>query len=221
MEVHAKISREWRRRMLFLWAMILGIALWFLWDGYLAWPAEAERYAAYRELFGEEVPAGGDEDSPGPEVQREWREFTAEQGYPDSLPKERTAADLREQRLIGGTLFLLAIFFASWIAWNHTRSLRAEGDTVIAPSGRRVPLDQVVAVDRRKWDSKGIAYALYEEAGRRRKLALDDHKYVGAEAIVLEAERRLEKRRKETNRSEEEAIDGRGTARDKGGDAEG
>ena len=210
MEVHAKISREWRRRMLFLWAMILGIALWFLWDGYVAWPAEAERYAAYRELFGEDVPAGGDEDPPGPAVQREWRAFTAEQGYPDSLPKERTAADLREQRLIGGTLFVVALCFAVWIAWNHTRSLRAKGDTVLTPSGRQVSLDRVVGVDRRKWDRKGIAYALYEEEGRRRKLTLDDHKYAGAEAILLEAERRLEVRRRREETPEEAAAAGSG-----------
>jgi len=211
MEMHARISREWRRRMLFLWAMIFGIALWFLWDGYVAWPAEADRYAAYRELFGEEVPAGGDEESPGPEVLREWREWTAEQGYPESLPKERTAADLREQRLIGGTLFVLAVLFAAWIAWSHTRSLRAEGETLIAPSGRRVPVDQVFAVDRRKWDSKGIAYARYEEDGRRRKLALDDHKYAGAEAILLEVERRLQVRREEEDRTGRKASGHRET----------
>lgn len=191
MEVHAKISREWRRRMLFLWAMVFGIALWFLWDGYVAWPAEAERYAAFRERFGEEVPAGGDEDAPSAQVLREWREWAAEQGYPEALPKERTAADLGEQRMIGGTLLGLAVVFAAWIGWNHTRSLRAEGEVVISPGGRRVPLDAIVGMDRRKWDSKGIAYARYEENGRRRKLTLDDHKYAGAEAIVLEAERRL------------------------------
>jgi len=46
-------------------------------------------------------------------------------------------------------------------------------------------------MDRRKWVSKGIAYALYEENGKKRRLCLDDHKFAGCEAIIKEAESRI------------------------------
>ena len=42
MQVHARISREWRRRMIFMFAMIFGSGLWFLSDGYWMWPAETK-----------------------------------------------------------------------------------------------------------------------------------------------------------------------------------
>ena len=45
MEVVARISTQWRRRMLFMLFMIFGIAAWFLYDGYILWPNEAQRYA--------------------------------------------------------------------------------------------------------------------------------------------------------------------------------
>jgi hypothetical protein len=107
------------------------------------------------------------------------------------VPKERTPGDLAGQRWAGWVLFAGGVVFAAWVAWNHTRSVRAEGDIVIGASGERVPLDSIVEMDRHKWASKGIAYAIYEENGKRRRLTLDDHKFLGCEAIILEAEKRI------------------------------
>jgi hypothetical protein len=93
--------------------------------------------------------------------------------------------------------------------------VRAEGDWVTGASGERVHLDSIVEMDRHKWADKGIAYAIYEEGGKRRRLTLslrigfgyslfiyeeggkrrrltlDDHKFLGCEAIILEAEKRM------------------------------
>ena len=44
MEVNARISTEWRKRMLFMFFMIFGIAAWFLSDGYYFWPNEDKRF---------------------------------------------------------------------------------------------------------------------------------------------------------------------------------
>ncbi|MET0261452.1 MAG: hypothetical protein ABW223_01045, partial [Rariglobus sp.] len=49
----------------------------------------------------------------------------------------------------------------------------------------------IVEMDRHKWTNKGIAYAIYEVNGKRRRLCLDDHKFIGCEEIILEAERRI------------------------------
>ena len=91
--------------------------------------------------------------------------------------------------MMGGSLVFLA-----WIGWNHTRSVRAEGEIVIGASGERVELDSIVATDRKKWKNKGIAYAIYEVAGKQKRLCLDDHKFAGCEAILLEAEKRIKAR---------------------------
>jgi len=194
MEVTARISKEWRRRMLFMFFMIFGIAAWFLSDGYIFWPAEAERHEAYTRIVEEQIASGDAEDEASTSVRLAWQRYARENDFRADVPDERTGAAIREQKVIGWTMMVIALGFGAWIAWNHRLSIRAEGDTVIGASGQRVRLDDIVEIDRKKWKNKGIAYAIYEENGKRRRLTLDDHKFKGTEAIILEAERRIKER---------------------------
>jgi len=194
MEVNARISTEWRKRMLFMFFMIFGIAAWFLSDGYYFWPNEDKRFDEYTEILGGLVEAGKAEDAESSSVQIAWQRHAREQGYKSKVPKERTDSAIGEQRMIGCVMMWGSLVFLAWIGWNHTRSVRAEGEIVIGASGERVELDSIVATDRKKWKNKGIAYAIYEVAGKQKRLCLDDHKFAGCEAILLEAEKRIKAR---------------------------
>ena len=194
MEVNARISTEWRKRMLFMFFMIFGIAAWFLSDGYYFWPNEDKRFDEYTEILDGLVEAGKAEDAESSSVQIAWQRHAREQGYKSKVPKERTDSAIGEQRVIGWVMMGGSLVFLAWIGWNHTRSVRAEGEIVIGASGERVELDSIVATDRKKWKNKGIAYAIYEVAGKQKRLCLDDHKFAGSEAILLEAEKRIKAR---------------------------
>jgi hypothetical protein len=197
MEVNARISKEWRKRMLFMFFMIFGIAAWFLSDGYYFWPKENQRYEEYTAIKNALIEAGkaeADDEEESPALQIAWQRHAREQGYKSQVPKERTDAAIREQRAIGWVMMAGSLAFLGWIAWNHTRSVRAEGETIIGASGERVQLGSIVATDRKKWENKGIAYAIYEANGKARRLCLDDHKFAGCEAILLEAEKRIQAR---------------------------
>jgi hypothetical protein len=194
MEVNARISTEWRKRMLFMFFMIFGIAAWFLSDGYYFWPNEDKRFDEYTEILDGLVEAGKAEDAESSSVQIAWQRHAREQGYKTKVPKERTDSAIGEQRVIGWVMMGGSLVFLAWIGWNHTRSVRAEGEIVIGASGERVELDSIVATDRKKWKNKGIAYAIYEVAGKQKRLCLDDHKFAGCEAILLEAEKRIKAR---------------------------
>ena len=194
MEVNARISTEWRKRMLFMFFMIFGIAAWFLSDGYYFWPNEDKRFDEYTEILGGLVEAGKAEDAESSSVQIAWQRHAREQGYKSKVPKERTDSAIGEQRVIGWVMMGGSLVFLAWIGWNHTRSVRAEGEIVIGASGERVELYSIVATDRKKWKNKGIAYAIYEVAGKQKRLCLDDHKFAGCEAILLEAEKRIKAR---------------------------
>lgn len=195
MQVHARISKEWRRRMVFMFIMLFGSGLWFLYDGYVAWPAEAGRHEILRGMAERMIEAGEVKDSKellkDPALVRAWERYARENDLPPKVPKARSDGDLAGQRISAFVLLVASAIFAAWVAWNHRLSVRAEGDIVIGACGRRVHLDHIVEMDRSKWASKGIAYAIYEEDGRRRRLTLDDHKFLGCEAIILEAERRM------------------------------
>lgn len=198
MDVDARISKEWRRRMLFMFFMIFMIAAWFLSDGYIYWPKEGARHAEFLEVKNELIETGTlteevkDEDST--ELRVAWERYAREADYKPDFPKERTDASIREQRIIGWVMMVGSLLFGAWIAWNHKLRVRAEGETVIGASGQRVELDSITAIDRKKWKTKGIAYAIYESGGKERRLCLDDHKFKGCEAIILEAERRIKER---------------------------
>lgn len=201
MDVNAKISKEWRRRMLFMFCMIFGIAAWFMSDGYIIWPNEADRYAEFSEIRDELEAAGKPVEDDSHELRMAWERHARGVGYSAKMPKERTDSAIREQVVIGWVLMSVSVLFAGWIAWNHRLSIRAEGETIIGASGQRVELDSIVATDRKKWDNKGIAYAIYEVDGKQKRLCLDEHKFKGCEAILLEAERRIEARKGESPES--------------------
>lgn len=180
--------------MLFMFAMLFGFACWFLTDGYLIWPKEGERYEAYAAIRDRMLESGEAEDEESLELRVAWQKYAREADVSAKVPKERTPEAIQEQRTIGWFLIVVSLAFGAWVAWNHRRSIRAEGETVIGASGQRVALDSIIATDRKKWKNKGIAYAIYEENGKKKRLCLDDHKFAGAEEILLEAERRIKAR---------------------------
>ena len=194
MDVYARISKEWRNRMLFMFFMFFCIAGWFLWDGYVAWPSENERYGEFSRIAEEIIADGRALDVEGVEVRLAWERHAQAEGHTAKIPKERTAGDISQQLWIGGVMMTGTLLFLGWILWNHTRFIRASGDLITGASGEAVHIDSIISVDRRKWAKKGIAYGIYEEDGVRRRLVLDDHKFAGCEPIILEAERRISTR---------------------------
>lgn len=177
--------------MIFMFLMIFGSGLWFLSDGYLMWPKETARYEVYKPMAEQMIADGKAKDLKDPAVKREWERYAEKNDLPTKVPKERTPGDLAGQRITGWIMLAGAAIFGAWVAWNHKRSVRAEGDIVTGASGEQVHLDTIVDMDRRKWASKGIAYAIYEVNGKRKRLTLDDHKFLGCEAIIVEAEKRI------------------------------
>ena len=72
MEVVARISTQWRRRMLFMFFMIFGIAAWFLYDGYILWPNEAQRHAEYLKIKDTLIEAGDAVDKKSTSIRLAW-----------------------------------------------------------------------------------------------------------------------------------------------------
>jgi hypothetical protein len=199
MQVDARISKEWRKRMFFMGFMIWGSALWFAYDGYVAWPAEEERYQKLVELTADLVEEGEKITDKNPEVKRTWEAFAAENDLKSKVPKHRSQGDLSGQRGIAGFGTPIGLIFSVWVWLQHRKSVRADGEIITGAGGEKVEFDRIVDTDRRKWETKGIAYAIYEKDGKKRRLCLDDHKFIGAEEILLEAERRIKARAKTNN----------------------
>ena len=191
MQVHASISSEWRKRMIFMGLMIWGSAFWFAYDGYVAWPAEAKRYETLVTLTADIVAEDEAPKEKNPDVKAAWETYAAENELKAKVPKNRTSGDLAGQRGIFGFFAIVGAIFTTWVLLQHRKSVSAEGEIISGPNGEKVTFDSIIETDRSKWNNKGIAYAIYEADGKRRRLCLDDHKFLGAEAILLEAEKRI------------------------------
>ena len=203
MQVHARISSEWRRRMIFLGAMIWGSALWFAYDGYIAWPAEESRYQTLVELTADSIEEGDKITDKNPVVKQAWQTYAAQNDLKSKVPKHRSEGDLTGQRGAAGVIAVIGFIFTAWVLLQHRRSVRAEGETITGASGEQVDFDSIVDMDRHKWETKGIAYAIYLKDGKKKRLCLDDHKFIGCEAIILEAEKRIADRSPETEAASE------------------
>lgn len=198
MELVARVSKEWRWRMLLMVFMISGFAAWFLYDGYILWPDEAKRHVEYMEIRDGLIEAGDAVDEDSTSVRLAWERHAREMDYRRNIPTERTDGDLKEQRVIGWIMVAVASVYGVWIAWNQTRQIRIEGETVIGASGEHVDIDSIIAIDRKKWKDKSIVYGIYEKGGKRRRLCLDAHKFKGCEAIIIEADKRIKARGAQT-----------------------
>jgi hypothetical protein len=179
MALEATLSKTWRNRQLLISLFLTGFGLWFFYDGLIVWPNKNKAYAAYEQLKSE-----------GREG--EWPEYTRERGWERIPPKHPYEPEQISQQFILGSLALAGALFAlGLLAVNSRRTLRSDEEAVYGETGKRVPLDAITDVNRKKWDSKGIAVALYEQGGRRRKLVIDDYKFTGGERILKQVEEHL------------------------------
>ncbi len=181
MQVTAKSSKSFLFRMALLAIFCNGGALWFLYDGTVTYPQQRERalkYIEYKEK----------------DQLDQWREYATEQGWDLEDPGEpKDDIDFLKQYIMAGfvapfgLLFLIVLIRASrrWIELNET-GIRTSW-------GRQLEFDQIVALDKKKWKTKGIAKIVYEDNGRKRRVVLDDCKYTvePTKAILIEVESRI------------------------------
>jgi hypothetical protein len=175
----AKISKRYLQWLGMVAAFCIGIPLWFLYDGAIAYPKQRVRAHEYEKLKEEDR-------------LDEWETIAADHGWPtkdpgepkNSVPQYVLAALLAPPGL--WCLCSLLRFRKRWIELNET-GLRTN-------SGRQLEFGQIITLNKKKWKSKGIAIIRYQRDGRKKRLVLDDWKYDSDEtrAILREIEARID-----------------------------
>lgn len=191
MNVEARITKEWLKRMALMVLFVAGGAGWFFYDGFIGYPKAAERHQAFQDLADGMIERGEASSEMDDSVRLAWSDIAKENGWKPEKPKNVTPEKIREQKVIGVGLSVLALGILGWVVVSVNQRITSDGKTIRSAFGREVAYDEIVDLDKRKWDKKGIAYAVYEAGGRRGKIVLDDYKFAGTEEIVNEIERRL------------------------------
>lgn len=182
----AIISKEWKQRMLLLILMCAAMGGWFLYDGLIAYPKNnirAEAYFALRDDLGEK----------SPELEPAWLAMARERGWRESPPKKIHSPDsLRTQLKLGLAVLLVAAIIAVHYFRSLSLTTRLEDGKIILPNGKKISLDKVRSVSKKRWKNKGIADLVYEpRPGQSARFILDDYKFIGAAEILAVVEKSL------------------------------
>lgn len=158
-DVHLPFFRK------FLW---IGLALtayggWCLYDAWVTYPKKIKLAEEYSSVGSE----GG-------------LKSMATSGDFANAPEE-TVEEL--QSLISKQYFMLAVcavgatFMFGKCLLARGAYLESDESMVRNSRGQTVPLDAIQRIDKRKWESKGIAVVHYDHGGISRRFILDDYKF--------------------------------------------
>jgi hypothetical protein len=167
--------------------MLLGFGAWSLYDGIWGYPKHNRRVDAYQALI--------QEAEQGRQTRQEWHaawlKLAEDNGWSADKPKARHGTrDIRTQFIMALIFCPIGIASLIAVALNSRRRFSAEDDGLHGFAATAIPYTAITAIDKKKWDRKGIAKLEVSIEGAARKITLDDWKFRGIAAILAEIEKR-------------------------------
>jgi hypothetical protein len=196
MQIRAENDPRYSRKFLIMGICAVGFAMWCLKDGLFSYPARrvqgfSEFKIDYKKLFNDEhrkalsvdefeVVASHDD-------KKQWDEYAHDRGIP-------SGADIVMQFIMASVMTVAGLFLVSIPLRSRGRWIEATDEAITSSWGERFAFDEVEAVNKRKWRSKGIAKVTYVSGGRRRTFVVDDYKFerYSTDAILYELEQRID-----------------------------
>ena len=163
--VRADVDSGFYTRFKLICVVAFGFSMWSLYDGAVTYPAQQVRALAYLEL-----PEDGRSQA--------WKELAAERGWPTQKPGEpKTTGNIVMQyfmAVVAGTasLVLLVVVLRARGRWVESNE-----SGMTSSWGQSFEFDQVVSLDKRLWQDKGIAKVKYTQGKRKKRFVLDNYKF--------------------------------------------
>ena len=138
---------------------------WFFFDGLYTWPFSNVRWEAHQKLEQENR-------------LDDWLALAKSKNWSPTPPhKFYNAAAVRQQYYFGAAMLVLGFGMLAYWSNQKSRTMKTDDEAVYTPSGVRVPFSAIVALDKKKWESKGLATVQYRIDGRAGQFVLDDYKF--------------------------------------------
>lgn len=95
----------------------------------------------------------------------------------DPGEKPMHAGKIREQFIAMSVALALVAVTLFFLVRTMRRRISADGEALHTQDGRTIPYSDMVRVDKRKWDSKGLALIYYQDGGEEKKAKIDGMVY--------------------------------------------
>lgn len=107
-----------------------------------------------------------------------WEDYTAERGWDvEAADHPMEANKITEQFIAAAVAFALILGTLFILIRTIRRTIEADAEFLYTQDGRRIAYADMVRVDKRKWDTKGLALVYYEEGGEEKKAKIDGMVY--------------------------------------------
>ncbi|KAA5540707.1 hypothetical protein FYK55_20165 [Roseiconus nitratireducens] len=165
--LRAEAYQPFFRKFLWIFLGCVAYSLWCLYDGLIAYPHQLTIAEAY-----EALPEEGRREA--------WQVLAAEKGWPTLTP-QKSAKEISNN--IGSQFFMIVLCMLigvpALLKWMSGRGAWVEGDATLIRNhkGQEVPIDAIEKIDKRRWESKGIAKLQYKVDGKSKTFVMDDFKF--------------------------------------------
>lgn len=137
-------------------------------DPEAGWPEILADYEVYRKAREEETTT----------VPPLWTRYSGERGWSSGAPeKSYNKQKIDGQLYMGigsGALTLVGVFF---LVRTSRRTMKVDGEAYYAPGGERVAFRDIRRIDKRKWETKGLAYLYHGDSEAPAKAKVDGMVY--------------------------------------------
>ncbi len=106
-----------------------------------------------------------------------WKEFSGEKAWPQQLDTTEDfmpAYKIRHQLIASLVCFALTAIALFFLLRTKSRVMKVDDQGYYPPGGDLVPFDKMTVLDKRKWESKGLASLTYTDGGGEEKKAKID-----------------------------------------------
>lgn len=109
-----------------------------------------------------------------------WKEFSGEKGWPqkiDAAEDFMPAYKIGHQLIASLVCFALAAIALFFLFRTKGRIMKADDQGYYPPGGKLIPYGDLKVLDKRKWETKGLATLTYSDGGEEKKARIDGMVY--------------------------------------------
>lgn len=168
--LRANFQSSYLTRYTLLAAVCLGMCAWFAYDGFVAYPKKLVVAEAFEEVA----------DLSGPELEDRWNEITSEKGWNSRRPEkkaEEIRSDITQQYFWSALTFALGVPALVLLFRSRGSWVQRTDDGLETSWGQKVRFADVQSLNKRRWEKKGIARAVYLDGEATRYFTFDDFKF--------------------------------------------